>query len=62
MQPANEISQVIQSDKLLVKMPAPEIIKEELRWYSQYLSNHFLHHSAKWYLSSNPGLRNSLWV
>jgi hypothetical protein len=59
MQPVSEISHVIQSDKLLVKMPPPKIIKEELRWYSQYFSNHLLHQSAKWYTLFKSGLQNS---
>ena len=34
--------------ELLVKMPSPIAIKNELRYATHYLTNNKLYHSAKW--------------
>lgn len=39
---------LLQSDKLLVKMPSFHVLRQELRWSLNYLTEHQLLQSAKW--------------
>lgn len=47
--PNSDFPNLLQSDKLLVKMPTFAVLTQELRWNLRYLSDHQLHQSSKWY-------------
>lgn len=47
-QPVSEFPNLLQSDKLLVKMPTFAVLRQELRWNLKYLSDHQLFQSSKW--------------
>ena len=44
----SEFPNLLQNDKLLVKMPKISIIKDELEQALSYLTDHSLTNSAKW--------------
>jgi hypothetical protein len=44
----NEFPNLLQNDRLLVKMPVLPIVADELQHALQYLTMHSLTHSAKW--------------
>ena len=46
---SNEFPNLLQNDRLLVKMPTLNIFAQELQLALQYLTAHSLTHSAKWY-------------
>jgi hypothetical protein len=48
MQAVSEFPNLLQSDKLLVKMPTFAVLRQELRWNLKYLSDHQLFQSSKW--------------
>jgi hypothetical protein len=45
----NEFPNLLQHDKLLVKMPPLATLRTELQEALAYLTAHSLTHSAKWY-------------
>lgn len=45
----NEFPNLLQNDRLLVKMPTLQIITQELRLALKLFTEHSLTHSAKWY-------------
>lgn len=45
-----EVPQYSFPDKLIIKIPETSVVKNELRYATQYLTAHKLYHSAKWYL------------
>lgn len=54
----NEFPNLLQNDRLLVKMPQLTIVAEELQHALRYLTIHSLTHSAKWYVCFEVGLEN----
>ena len=44
----NEFPNLLQNDKLLVKMPLLNVVSTELQISLKYLTQHSLTHSAKW--------------
>ena len=48
----NDFPNLLQNDKLLVKMPPLESIAIELNASLKHLTDHSLTHGAKWYLSN----------
>ena len=45
----NEFPNLLQNDKLLVKMPSLHIVAADLQNALRFLTQHSLTHSAKWY-------------
>lgn len=45
-----DMSHFTTEERLLVKMPSANVLKNELRYATQYLTAHKLYHSAKWYV------------
>lgn len=43
-----DMSHFTTEERLLVKMPSANVLKNELRYATQYLTHHKLYHSAKW--------------
>ncbi len=46
-----EFPNLLQNDKLLVRMPKIPLIRNELQTALRYLTDHSLTHSAKWYIT-----------
>lgn len=55
----NEFPNLLQNDRLLVKMPSLNVAAQELQAALQYLTAHSLTHSAKWYSISYTGSASS---
>ena len=49
---SGEFPNLLQNDKLLVRMPKIPLIRSELQIALRYLTDHSLTHSAKWYIMS----------
>lgn len=45
----NEFPNLLQNDRLLVKMPALDVVTHDLKIALKILTDHSLPHSAKWY-------------
>lgn len=45
----NEFPNLLQNDKLLVKMPRLDVVTADLQNALKFLTQHSLTHSAKWY-------------
>ena len=54
----NEFPNLLQNDKLLVKMPSLNVVTSDLQLALKYLTDHSLTHSAKWLDNLNLGLEN----
>ena len=54
----NEFPNLLQNDKLLVKMPALQVVTSDLQLALKYLTEHSLTHSAKWFTIFNVGSEN----
>ena len=45
----NKLPNLLQNDKLLVKMPRLDVVTADLQNALKFLTQHSLTHSAKWY-------------
>lgn len=54
----SEFPNLLQNDKLLVKMPRLAVIKTELQFALKHLTEHSLTNCAKWYSPHDAGLAN----
>lgn len=55
---SGEFPNLLQNDKLLVRMPKIISIRSELQSALRYLTEHSLTHSAKWYSEGDVGWAN----
>lgn len=58
---SGEFPNLLQNDKLLVRMPKMASVKRELQVALRYLTDHSLTHSAKWYHHAYLGSDSCCW-